>query len=397
MNKIMITALLFVLSLNLFSQKRYLEECFSTVDIQRDFKFGENYNVDGALQSLKFDIYLPANDNEALRPLIIMIHGGTYMTGDKDDDYVVNFCNVFSKRGYAVAAVEYRKGVAGYNLSEFSRAAYRAIQDAKSAVRYFKANGSQFDIDTAQIFLMGFSSGAITAIHYAFMNQSNAATAIDTTGLGKLDESTGNLGYSNSIKAIVSFAGAIIDTSWISSNGLPNLLYHGTADEVVPIDEGYAMGMFKLYGSRAVNRVSKSFGLKSELYVFEGIGHSMPEDQTDVSDSVINTASRFLYSLLDPKTDVSEENFLVSNNEINIYPNPVSDEVKISLPQMFENDNLQIELYDYFGKRIAHIYSGKSKQTLTFSLKKININQEIYFLRIRLNNKEINKLIQYIK
>lgn len=97
----------------------------------------------------KLDIYLPDQGNGPF-PVIISIHGGAFMMGDKDDGQIMPMLEGL-KRGYAVVAINYR-------LS--SEAKFPAlVHDAKAAVRWIRANAAQYHFNPLRIAAWGGSAG----------------------------------------------------------------------------------------------------------------------------------------------------------------------------------------------------------------------------------------------
>jgi carboxylesterase type B len=98
------------------------------------------------------DVYTPTGDTETDRPLIVYLHTGSFLpryinqlpTGSKSDSATVEMCRRFAKKGYVVAAIGYRAGWNPASPSENTRkqtiiqAVYRSMQDAKTAVRFFR-------------------------------------------------------------------------------------------------------------------------------------------------------------------------------------------------------------------------------------------------------------------
>ena len=65
---------------------RYMNRNFFTdVDTMLNVTYGSNQGVgSGSNQSLELDIFEPANDTLATRPLIILAHGGSFTGGNKN-------------------------------------------------------------------------------------------------------------------------------------------------------------------------------------------------------------------------------------------------------------------------------------------------------------------------
>jgi predicted esterase len=278
------------------------------------------------------DIYSPASAPDTSRPCIVLIHGGSFLTGSKADTLMVSFCSEFALRGYITVSIDYRLG-ARINLldptssqKEFNRAVYRASQDSKAAIRFLKANAAQYNIDTSKVFCGGYSAGAITAVHNAYMNQIEAIAKIDTTGLGLLENGE-NLDQPSTFKAAINYCGAIGDTTWLQAEDIPVISFHGTADTIVPISMGNA---FKLqifpvvYGSGAVNIVHKRLGVKDSLYSAPGEGHALSLITIALS---VSKVSEFLYNIVEPsslairpyKSSIKRDYSLVQSGSNTIY------------------------------------------------------------------------------
>jgi acetyl esterase/lipase len=103
--------------------------------------------------SQKLDLYLPEGFPGPF-PVIISIHGGAFMGCDKSDLQVMPMLEGL-KRGYAVAAINYR-------LSW--QAQFPAlVQDGKAAVRWIRGNASKYNLDPQRIAAWGGSAGGYLA------------------------------------------------------------------------------------------------------------------------------------------------------------------------------------------------------------------------------------------
>jgi uncharacterized protein (TIGR03437 family) len=102
--------------------------------------------------SQTLDLYLPAGNGPF--PLVVFIHGGGWMTGNKGDGD--SFPPQLNPRGIAVASINYRlSGEAIFPAQ---------IQDCKAAIRFLRANAAKYKIDPTRIGAMGDSAGAHLAL-----------------------------------------------------------------------------------------------------------------------------------------------------------------------------------------------------------------------------------------
>ena len=139
--------------------------------------------------SQTLDIYLP-NEGQSPFPVIIAIHGGAFMMGDKTGGDVAGMLEGVN-HGYAVVSVNYR----------LSREAIfpAAVNDVKAAIRFIKTKGSEYGLNTDKIALWGDSAGG------------NLASIAGTTG-GTDDLYDQNLGYtdiSDDVTAVIDWFGPI--------------------------------------------------------------------------------------------------------------------------------------------------------------------------------------------
>lgn len=158
-----------------------------------DTSFIENKQLDvkygSQSESQKLDIYFP-NEGEGPFPVIIAIHGGGFMQGDKTGTDLTAMLEGVN-RGYAVVAVNYRlSGEAIFPA---------AINDVKAAIRYVKANAEEYNLDSEKVAAWGGSAGG------------NLAALVGTSGDDDSlnGENTENMEYTSEVQAVVDWYGQI--------------------------------------------------------------------------------------------------------------------------------------------------------------------------------------------
>ncbi len=135
------------------------------------------------------DIYLP-NDGDGPFPVIIAIHGGGFMSGNSRSRDIADAFEGL-ERGYAVVSVNYRlSGEATFPA---------APSDVRAAVRFVKANGERYDLDTTRLAVWGASAGGNLA---SMVGTTPTATSLD-------GDTAENLEYDSSVQAVVNFFGPI--------------------------------------------------------------------------------------------------------------------------------------------------------------------------------------------
>ncbi len=107
-------------------------------------------------QGLSLDYY--AADSVGTAPVIVVVHGGSWESGDNKQ--FIDFNSYFANRGYNVAAINYRLAPAYQSPAP--------MEDAHDAIQYLKANAQGLHIDTNNIVLLGRSAGAQVALMAAY-------------------------------------------------------------------------------------------------------------------------------------------------------------------------------------------------------------------------------------
>ena len=369
---------------------RYQNEIFSAVTIHSNIVFGSNTSNTGAPVTLKLDIYEPTGDTASIRPVLMMAHGGSFIGGSKTDADVVAICQSFAKRGYVTCSYEYRLGIQGLpDQTKATDAVYRAVQDGKAAVRFFRqdaATTNTYKIDPTQIFLGGSSAGAFIALHLAYLNTpAELPVTIDTIALGGMEGNSGNPGYASNVKAIVNLCGAIGDKTWIVPGDIPVCSMHGTQDQTVPYNHA-VLSMFGFIpimpvdGSSVIHPYALSQGVDSWYYQWEGADHVPYLGSQLYMDTTLSYIRDFLYQHLNcfVPSAVTE----IINLNSNMYPNPSADFVYVDLSTSGAYEN-NMQLFDIYGKLVRE-YSNFSGAKL--KIERNELSSGTYFLRI--NNTE---------
>src|SRR5690625_1911137 len=229
---------------------RYLVPAF-TVEKIADVEYGSNFGQDGTtVENLKLDIYLPENDVDTERPVILLAHGGSFIGGNKSD--LETQCTFLASLGYVTVSMQYRLInnlldpvlIADIGLG-FKKEVVRAVHDMRAAIRFlrksFEDEGNPYGIDPDIIIVGGYSAGAILANHVAYLDDENKIPTelVDYfNDQGGLEGNTGNPGYNSTPQMVLSMCGAILDTNWIETGSQPFFGMHNTDDPTVPNLEG---------------------------------------------------------------------------------------------------------------------------------------------------------------
>jgi hypothetical protein len=105
---------------------------------------------------LLLDMYRPSmwRDDEpgAAHPVMILIHGGSFVGGNRTSRLCVNEAYYYARRGFIAVSLEYRLDA----LSFFPEigAIRDGVDDAKAAIRFLNKNAQRFGIDSNRIAVM---------------------------------------------------------------------------------------------------------------------------------------------------------------------------------------------------------------------------------------------------
>lgn len=149
----------------------------------------------------QLDLYLPgASDSpKKSNPVIVIIHGGAWMSGDKNHPPAIK---LLIRHGYAIASINYRL------TGQFTHPAQ--INDCKAAIRYLRAHAREYGLDPERIGVWGQSAGG------------HLAALLGTSGdVKELEGNLGNENFSSKVQAVVDWCGPS-DLLSIASQAKPN-------------------------------------------------------------------------------------------------------------------------------------------------------------------------------
>lgn len=236
-------------------------------------------------KDLRLDLFIPQKDSNAQRIAILFVHGGGFISGTRQNQEIVSFCEFLAASGFVAAAIDYRKGFILHESRhkifldglEIKRAIQWGKQDLKRSIRYLRNHAETFGIAPHQICVIGYSAGAIIALESLFDAKEEAPNMI------------------------ISIGGAVLEKFQFKPGHIPTLLIHGTADSVVPFRSGtlwnplpkladfgrqyeniaasYDMNFSspKFYGSALVDSILTDRKIPHETYFIEGAGHDFLE------------------------------------------------------------------------------------------------------------------------
>lgn len=124
------------------------------------------YAVDGP-KDLRLDLYQSSDASEP-QPLVVVIHGGSWNSGNKEQLPSLN--RYLAHQHYAVAAINYRHAP----KSPFPA----AVEDVFRAIDYLKAHAPEWHLDTSRIVLIGRSAGGQIALSAGYAGREPAIRGV---------------------------------------------------------------------------------------------------------------------------------------------------------------------------------------------------------------------------
>lgn len=357
----------------------------SQINIQRNIEYGVAKNWQGQSEKLRLDVYYPilSIDTIPLRPLILMVHGGGLISGDKAN--YTRVCLEFAKRGFVAVSINYRLGLncKTDSISE-EKAKYRAQQDVQAAFRFVVENAQVLRVDTSWMFIGGGSAGSVAALGtvYVSQNEWNKLSPKLESELGSLNSSGNSLQHTFSIKGVFNDWGAML-VSVLQPNELkPMVSFHGDADSTVAIDSSFGGGCYiveRSYGSRALHNLLTRNGVCSDLSVQPNGGHGVFEDSVGavyrVSRGACFFKSLFCASCTSSyQTTMQPPLCLTQTSNVNntehlqsrVYPNPFTNSLHLQTTEPYST----CTLYNQMGKVV---FVGNSVEQQDFSSLPIGI------------------------
>lgn len=238
-----------------------------------------------------YDIYLPAN-RDSNTPVILMIHGGAWKAGQKED--FNSYLNLIKAKWNDVAIVNMN-----YRLASNTNNIHHneIIDDIDDVVSQIIANKSNYNI-SSKIGVVGASAGGQLAMIYAYKYNSNITCIGNIFGPSVIRDwswyNSTNIwlgGYTGDI--LTEYVGQTWDTTaykavspfWnVTNTSQPTIIFHGSLDPIVPV-----------YQSQWMNGKLNSLGVTNQYHEYIAF-HSFDNAQ---SDDVINKLVAFFKTYLE--------------------------------------------------------------------------------------------------
>ena len=263
--RLMKMILTLLISMSLFTSCQRSEPVFAREDLSQsktvhDVAYGQD-------TAQRMDIYLPANRSVNSTKSIILIHGGGWNGGSKND--FATYIDSFKKRmpDYAIFNINYRL-VNGSNLFPTQE------QDVKAAVDFIVGNSKNYGINKSKIVLLGASAGGHLALLQGYKyNNPDVVAVIDFFGPTDLiamfekpwhpyvpfvlQMVTGTTPSQN--RKLYQESSPI---NYVNAHSAPTLILHGSNDNVVNVSQ-----------SKALKTKLDNANVKNELVIYPGKSH----------------------------------------------------------------------------------------------------------------------------
>lgn len=108
------------------------------------------YSTPMDAKPLGADVYLPKQSESALRPAVLVVHGGAWCSGERWQ--IAGIARRLARAGYVAVSVTYR-------LAPTHRFPAQ-VEDLQQALRWIHQHAAEYHIDAARIGAWGYSAGA---------------------------------------------------------------------------------------------------------------------------------------------------------------------------------------------------------------------------------------------
>lgn len=218
------------------------------------------------------NLYIPDNLNNLYSTAIIIVHGGSFCGGDKEDfNWLGEF---FSSKNYITANINYRLLYTDDNIKYPCQ-----LEDLDLAIEKVKSISKDINKEIDNFILIGYSAGGYIITQYSLSNYNPDIEISAIIGMSTLYNVTDEQMLPSSLfedlfdctyeenPALWNMSNPINN---ITSNTPPVLILHGTEDITVPY-------------SQALSFKSKldDYNIPSKLVSYEGSNHGLSDQEAE--------------------------------------------------------------------------------------------------------------------
>ena len=291
---ILITSLIFCITLSGCNKKRE----YNVLDMG-EYVFHQHLSYGNDERNI-LDLFIPKNLS-GNAGLILQIHGGGWVAGDKDG--LVGSETRWLENGYVYSHINYRYAD-GYSVT-----ASDILSDISSALLAIKQKCNEYGINLNGVGLYGGSAGGHLSLLYAYKMASNSpikpcfvasySGPTDLTDINYLEEKKNKddvIDLISKISGAYQYKDNILDYSYLlkdaspvtyaNSNCVPTLIFHGTNDDIVPYSNAVIL-----------DSVLTNYGVTHEFVTYKNSGHGLENDSesaTLADQLLFDYANRYL-------------------------------------------------------------------------------------------------------
>ena len=216
-------------------------------------------------RELLLDAFVPKREGDL--PAVLVVHGGAWRSGNRQQ--LRTYAKELAKRGIVCFAIDYRLAPEHKFPAQ--------IEDCREAVKWIRANATEFKVDTERLGAIGYSAGGHLVCLLATTGEKpkeengNVDTRIKAAAAGGAP--TDFRSFPDNGKWAEYWMGGDLRTcpdlfreasatAFVDKEDAPVFFFNGTVDKVVPIA-----------WSQSCYDALKSIGVKTEMHTIEGAGH----------------------------------------------------------------------------------------------------------------------------
>ena len=256
------------------------------VEVQEEFSIAvEDFDISYGNNELQtYDLFLPAGRSSATTDLVLLIHGGSWISGDKSDiDGIVDLLQT-TMPDYAIANMNYRLDI------DPDRLFVDHMDDIDAVITDLMQDNTELGISN-NIMLAGVSAGGHMTLLYAYSRNDNDYVKLAGNIIGPtnfLDPSyvdSDNPTFIATISAIIATTGrpltetdfynAVSPIHFVDGSTIPTIQFLGELDPLIPVTQGTSL-----------QDELNSSGITNDLIIYEGEGHGWtdPDNWTDTAE-----------------------------------------------------------------------------------------------------------------
>ncbi len=220
----------------------------------------------------KYDIYLPEGRNSNTTKVILLVHGGGWVEGDKNDMNAYATYLQENLPNHAIVNINYRLASIGNPPFPMQ------IDDIKSIIGQLAQKKEEYQVSNNYGFI-GISTGAHLSLLYAYAHDTNKNVKMvcsivgptnftDTSYTNATDP--GYMALFNSIQQImginyednIEYYKSVSPYHQVNNTSPPTLLFYGGKDPLIPTSQGVEM-----------QQKLESLGIQNEFTLYPDEGH----------------------------------------------------------------------------------------------------------------------------